>query len=163
MAGIMTKAQLETLLRNEIMEVIINALAEHFDLDPKTQIEFVGSGEITLPLVDKEGNEKYPKVKVSIPRGTRNGEGGYIPYDGHAAAEDYAIDRAEKAQKKADAEAKKQAKIAHDEKKRAEKKALAEANKGLKELRKIKIEPQEEEGDDYSKEYAPHELTEMLN
>ena len=82
-------------------------------------------------------------IKVSIPRGTRNGEGGYTPYDGYAVAEDYQIDLQEKAQKKADAEAKKQAKIAKDKAKRAEKEALAEANKGLKELRKIKITPQE--------------------
>ena len=48
-------------------------------------------------------------------------------------------------------------------KKRAEKKALAEANKNLKELRKIKLAEKKEEGDDYANEYAPHELTEMLN
>ena len=78
--------------------------------------------------------------KVSIPRGTRNGNG-YDPYDGYAAAEDYKIDLAEKAEKKAAAEAKKAAKIAKDQKAREEKKALAEANKGLRELRKIKDTP----------------------
>ena len=109
-----SKASLENALRGEIMDVIIEALANHFDLDPKTQIEFVGSGEITLPLIDAEGNEKYPKVKVSIPRGTRNGEGGYIPYDGHAAAEEFKEEKESKAQE------------------RAVKKAMKEAEKGKK-------------------------------
>ena len=109
-----SKASLETALRNEIMEVVISALADHFDLDRTEQIEFVGSGEIVLPLVDAEGNEKYPKIKVSIPRGTRNGEGGYIPYDGHAAAEDYKAEKESKAQE------------------RAVKKAMKEAEKGKK-------------------------------
>ena len=108
------KASLENALRNEIMGVIINALSDHFDLDPEKQIEFVGSGEITLPLVDAEGNDKYPKVKVSIPRGTRNGEGGYIPYDGHEAAVAYKDELESKAQE------------------RAVKKAMKEAEKGKK-------------------------------
>ena len=102
-------------------------------------------------------------IKVSIPRGTRNGEGSYDPYDGYAAADDYAVTCEEKAQKKIDAENKKQAKIARDQKKREEKKALAEANKNLKELRKIKLAEKKSEGDSYANEYAPHELTNMLN
>ena len=52
----MSKATLENALRNEILEVIVTALSEHFDLDTETQIEFVTSGTITLPLVDAEGN-----------------------------------------------------------------------------------------------------------
>lgn len=109
-----SKASLENKMRTEIMGVIINALAEHFDLDKETQIEFVGSGEIVLPLVDEEGNEKYPKIKISIPRGTRDGDGGYIAYDGHAAAVEYAEARASKAQE------------------RAARKAMKEAEKGTK-------------------------------
>lgn len=104
-----SKADLEKALRNEIMEVIVQALATHFDLDPNTQIEKVGSGEFTLPLVDAEGNEKYPKVKVSIPRGTRNGEGGYIPYDGHEAAVAYREEKESKAQERAAMKAMKEA------------------------------------------------------
>ena len=110
----MSKADLEKALRNEIMEVIIQALADHFDLDPEKQIETVGSGEIAIPVVDAEGNDKYPKIKVSIPRGTRNGEGGYIPYDGHEAALAYKEEKESKAQE------------------RAVKKAMKEAEKGKK-------------------------------
>lgn len=111
----MSKATLENALRNEILEVIVTALSEHFDLDAKTQIEFVTSGTITLPLVDAEGNEKWPTVKVAIPRGTRNGEGSYTPYDGHAAAVAYKEERESAAQE------------------RAVKKAMKEAEKGKKE------------------------------
>lgn len=136
----MTKAQLETALRNTYLDLIRNMVSEKVETDALT----VSASELAIPCLDAEGNEKFVLIKVSIPRGTRNGEGGYDPYDGYAVAEDYAIDCEEKAQKKADAEAKKQAKIARDKAKREEKKAVAEANKNLKELRKIKVTPTEE-------------------
>lgn len=104
-----SKASLEKAMRDEIVGVIINALAEHFDLDPEAQIEMVGSGELTLPLVDAEGNDKYPKIKVSIPRGTRDGEGGYVPYDGHEAAVAYREEKESKAQERAAMKAMKEA------------------------------------------------------
>jgi len=132
----MTKAQLETKLRNTFLNFVTEQVQVAFDTD----VLPVSASELAIPVLDEEGNEKFVLIKVSIPRGTRNGQGGYDPYDGYAIAEDYAQDCVEKAQKKADVEAKKQAKIAKDEQKRAEKKALAEANKNLKELRKIKLE-----------------------
>lgn len=134
----MTKAQLETLLRNDFLDFVGTAIEN----DREADVLRVSASELAVPCVDAEGNEKWVIVKISIPRGTRNGEGGYDPYDGYAAAEDYQIEQGEKAEKKAAAEAKKQAKIAKDQKAREEKKALAEANKGLKELRKIKDAPQ---------------------
>lgn len=136
----MTKAQLETALRNTYLSFISQTISQEMETD----VLPVSASELAVPCLDDEGNEKFVLIKVSIPRGTRNGTGGYDPYDGYAVAEDYAEDCKEKAQKKADAEAKKQAKIAKDEQKRAEKKALAEANKNLKELRKIKITPEKE-------------------
>lgn len=136
----MTKAQLETALRNTYLSFISQTISQEMETD----VLPVSASELAVPCLDDEGNEKFVLIKVSIPRGTRNGAGGYDPYDGYAVAEDYAEDCKEKAQKKADAEAKKQAKIAKDEQKRAEKKALAEANKNLKELRKIKITPEKE-------------------
>ena len=155
----MTKAQLETALRNKFLSFVTDSISQNMETD----VLPVSASELAIPCLDDEGNEKWALVKVSIPRGTRNGVGGYDPYDGYAVAEDYAIDCEEKAQKKADAEAKKQKKIAADEKKRAEKKALADANKNLKELRKIKLTEKKEEGDNYANEYAPHELADMLN
>jgi len=136
----MTKAQLETAIRNRFLSFITQTISQEMEIDALP----VSASELAIPCLDDEGNEKWALVKVSIPRGTRNGEGGYDPYDGYAAAEDYAQDCVDKAAKKADAEAKKQAKIARDEQKRAEKKALAEANKNLKELRKIKVTPEAE-------------------
>ena len=109
-----SKASLENALRTEVMEVIVKALCDHFDLDPTTQVETVGSGEIAIPVVDAEGNDKYPKIKVSIPRGTRDGNGGYIPYDGHEAAVAFREEKESKAQE------------------RAVKKAMKEAEKGKK-------------------------------
>ena len=104
-----SKASLENALRKEIMDVVIAAISEHFDLDPETQIEFVNSGTITLPLVDAEGNDKWPTIKVAIPRGTRNGEGSYIPYDGHQEAQEYREDMESKAQERAVKKAMKEA------------------------------------------------------
>lgn len=136
----MTKAQLETKLRNECLALLHETLDNKYGCD----VLPVSASEIALPVTDAEGNEKWILIKVSIPRGTRNGAGGYDPYDGYAVAEDYALDLEEKAAKKEAAEAKKQAKIARDEAKRAEKKAVAEANKNLKELRKIQVTPKAE-------------------
>lgn len=102
------QAELEKALRTEVLNVITEALQAHFDVDVIT----VGSGEISIPVTDAEGNEKYPKIKVSIPRGTRNGEGGYIPYDGYEVAEAYKEEKESKAQE------------------RAVKKAMKEAEKG---------------------------------
>jgi len=134
----MTKAQMETMIRNDFLALIAKAI----EAEKETDALPVSANEIAVPCLDAEGNEAWAVIKVSIPRGTRNGKGGYEPYDGYAIAEDYQIDLEEKAQKKAKAEEKKQAKIAKDQKAREEKKALAEANKGLKELRKIKVTPE---------------------
>lgn len=136
----MTKAQLESKLRTQYLAMISEMVSNQIETDALP----VSASELAIPCLDEEGNEKFVLIKVSIPRGTRNGEGGYDPYDGYAAAENYAIDCEEKAQKKADAEAKKQAKIARDQKAREREKAVAEINKNLKELRKIKVTPEGE-------------------
>lgn len=136
----MNKAQLETKLRNEFLDMVRTMISERVDVDALP----VSASELAIPCVDEENNEKWVLIKVSIPRGTRNGEGSYDPYDGYYIAEQYAQDLKDKAKTKAHKEAEKQAKIARDEKKRAEKKALAEANKGLKELHKIRITPEGE-------------------
>ena len=136
----MTKAQLETALRNKFLSFISDTISQEMETD----VLVVSASELAIPCLDEENNEKFVLIKVSIPRGTRNGAGGYDPYDGYAVAEDYALDLEEKAAKKEAAEAKKQAKIARDEAKRAEKKAVAEANKNLKELRKIQVTPKAE-------------------
>lgn len=135
----MTKAQLETALRTEFLSFITDKITKDYETD----VLPVSASELAIPCLDKEGNEKFVLIKVSIPRGNRDGEGGYVPYEGYKRAEEYQWKLADDAKKHADAEAKKQAKIAKDQKAREEKKALAEANKNLHELRKIKVTPQE--------------------
>lgn len=119
----MSKAAIETALRNIYLDLIRETISKQMEIDALD----VSASEMAIPCLDSEGNEAWVLVKVSIPRGTRNGNG-YDPYDGYAAAEDYQLTLRDRAAKKAAAEQKKQAKIARDEQKRAEKaKAKAEA------------------------------------
>ena len=80
----MTKAQLETALRNKFLSFISDTISQEMETD----VLPVSASEVTIPCLDEEGNEKFVLIKVSIPRGTRNGQGGYDPYDGYAVAED---------------------------------------------------------------------------
>ena len=132
----MTNAQLENGLRTNFLQLVREMIAEKVDTDALE----VSASELAIPCLDAEGGERWVVIKVSIPRGTRNGNGGYDPYDGYAVAEDYAQDLVEKADKKKASEAKKQAKIAKDQAKRAEKQAVAEARKGILELRNIPLD-----------------------
>ena len=90
-----SKAALETAIRNQILDFLIDNLSAHFDAD----VLDVSASELVMPVVDAEGNEKFALIKVSIPRGTRNGDGGYTPYDGYAAHEDWELVKADKADK----------------------------------------------------------------
>lgn len=105
-----SKASLENGLRNEFLAKIKDMIEKEYETDALP----VSASEVTLPVVDAEGNEKFILVKVSIPRGTRNGQGGYDPYDGYAASEAYLLEQESKAQEK------------------AVKKAMKEAEKGKK-------------------------------
>ena len=116
---------METALRTSRLNQIVKALT-----DAGEEVLFVGTNEITIPCVDADGNEGFVNVKVSVPRGTRNGDGTYDPYDGYAVAEFFANDQKEKAEKKKATEAKKAAKIAADKAKREAKAAKAAAEKG---------------------------------
>lgn len=92
-----SKAKLENALRNEMLSHIVELAENVYETDALT----VSASELALPVTDAEGNEKFILVKVSIPRGTRNGEGGYDPYDGYAAHEAYVDEQESKAQEKA--------------------------------------------------------------
>ena len=121
----MNKATLESAIRNNILAIVRKAIETELNTDALT----VSASEIALPVVDAEGNEKFAIVKVSIPRGTRNGSG-YDAYDGYAAAEDYKAEQEEKAAKKAASEAKKAQAIALKERK-AEQKQVKKAIQNL--------------------------------
>lgn len=91
------KASLETKLRKDFLAKIVN-LVEN---DMGTDALDVSASEIAIPVVNDAGDETFILVKVSVPRGTRNGNGGYIPYDGYAAHQEYIEEQESKAQEKA--------------------------------------------------------------
>ena len=124
----MSKAELETAIRKQVMETVCHAIEAQYQTDALV----VSASEIAIPILDAEGNEKWALVKVSIPRGTRDGNGGYEPYDGYAIADDYKMELEEKAAKKAASAAKKEAAAKAREAKRETKKVVKELNeKGL--------------------------------
>lgn len=92
-----SKAQLENELRTAALSLLTETFTEAYDTD----VLPVSASEVTIPVVDSEGNEKFLLIKVSVPRGTRDGDGSYIPYDGYQANKDYLDDCANKAQEKA--------------------------------------------------------------
>ena len=121
----MTNTALNNNLRNVTLRDLIEFLASKYDVD----VLSVSSSAVVFPTVDEEGNEKYVKISVSVPRGTRNGKGGYDDYDGYAMAEDYKAEQEEKEAKRKANEAKKEAKIKADQAKREAKKVVKELNK----------------------------------
>ena len=121
-----SKASLETAIRNEILTFLTNNLSTHFDAD----VLDVSASELVMPVVDAEGNEKFALIKVSIPRGTRNGDGGYTPYDGYAAHEEWELVKADKVDK----ETKRKEKAERAEK---EKERKREARKVVKKLNTV--------------------------
>lgn len=127
----MSKASMETAIRNTMLENIMKMIDSEYATDALP----VSASEIAVPVVDEEGNEKFALIKVSIPRGTRNGDGGYTPYDGYAAAEDYKLDLADKADK-AQARAEKKERAAKEKERKANaKKVVRELNeKGLNKM-----------------------------
>ena len=119
----MSKAELENNLRNFVLE----KLAKFIDTELNTDPIIISASAFSIPMVDAEGNEKYVNITVSVPRGTRNGRGGYDPYDGYAARDEYRAELEKNAAKKAASEAKKKAEAAARERKRAERRAKKEA------------------------------------
>ena len=134
----MSKASLENELRTTALAVAKAALAENYGLS-ENEICVVSASEFALPVTDSEGNEKFILVKISIPRGTRNGAGGYNNYDGYAVAEDYKAECEQRADKKRISEEKKR--LAEEEKQR---KALAKMT--IKELREKGLDGMIHEG-----------------
>ena len=126
----MSKASLETAIRNEILSFLTEALSTRFDAD----VLDVSASELTMPVTDAEGNEKFALIKVSIPRGERI-EGGYEPYDGYAAHEDWELVKADKADKVAKRKEKAERAEKEKERKREARKVVKELNTvGFKKL-----------------------------
>ena len=146
----MSKAALETAIRNDILTAMTAFLSEHFEAD----VMDVSASELTMPVVDAEGNEKFALIKVSIPRGTRNGDGGYDAYDGYAAHEEWELEKADKADKAAKRKEKAERAEKEKERKRAAKQTIKKLNTvGFKAL---VSEPIEDKDDD--NQFLPHEV-----
>lgn len=140
----MSKASLETAIRNEYLAFLTTAISEHFNAD----VLDVSASELTVPVVDSEGNEKFVLIKVSIPRGTRNGDGGYDAYDGYAAHEEWELVKADKADKEARRKEKAERAEKEKERKRAAKQTIKKLNaKGFKALVSEPIEDEDKNSD----------------
>lgn len=127
----MSKASLESALRIDFLASISEAIEGKY----QTDVLPVSASELAIPVTDAEGNEKFVLIKVSIPRGSRNGDGGYTEYDGYAAAEDYKAELEQKQAKKDASAAKKEALEQAREAKRNAKKTLKELKeKGLEKM-----------------------------
>lgn len=101
---------------NEIRARIIRALDDYFDKCGE-DVGAIASNTLNFPVVAEDGEEGWVEIVVKVPKGTKDEE-----YDGYGRREQYELDLKEKAEKKAEAEKKKAAKIAKD-KARREKKA----------------------------------------
>ena len=149
----MSKAALETAIRNDILTAMTAFLSEHFEAD----VMDVSASELVMPVVDAEGNEKFALIKVSIPRGTRNDDGGYDAYDGYAAHEEWELDKADKADKAAKRKEKAERAEKEKERKRAAKQTIKKLNTvGFKAL---VSEPIENEDKDDENQYLDREVT----
>ena len=85
------------------------------------EVLITNSNEISLPVVDENGEDEFIVITVKVPLGTKD-----EIYDGYAHAESYALklkEKQEKAKEKAKAKAEK---IEHDKKMREQKKLMKE-------------------------------------
>ena len=126
-----SKATLETAIRNQILDFLVDNLSAHFDSD----VLDVSASELVMPVVDAEGNEKFALIKVSIPRGTRNGNGGYDAYDGYSAHDEWEAVKADRADKVAKRQERDARAAKEKERKREARKVVKDLNTvGFKKL-----------------------------
>lgn len=113
-------AKTNKVLNEEIKARYLTGVAEHLE-EIGEEVLRTGSNEISLPVVDDDGNEKWLVLTFKVPTGSRDGDA----YDGYSMAEDYQMKQSEKAEK-----AKLKAEKAEKEKAKREKaKAEAKAKK----------------------------------
>lgn len=116
MANVSKKA-----LNEEIKARYLEAVSAVFT-SQELEVLRVGSAEIAIPVLDKNGDEEWLVVTLKVPTGSRDGEA----YDGYALRDEYDAKQAEKAEKARVAAEKKAAKIAKDKAAREAKKAQRE-------------------------------------
>ena len=106
-------------LRNRYMTAVREFLPQAGE-----EVLETNSNEFAIPCVDEKGNDEFIVVSFKIPVGSRDGD----PYDGYSMAEDYAMKKAEKAEKAAAAAEKKRQKMEKDAARRAKKESSKEAH-----------------------------------
>lgn len=114
-----TEKKLNDELRATFIEKFRTWLVEHGE-----EAMYTASGTLYVPTLDAEGNEKWIKVSVIIPKDATEENG----TDGYSLAADYVAAQKEKAEKAAAKEAEKQKKIARDAERRAKKNKPKEEN-----------------------------------
>ena len=96
------KAPTATAVTNALREKEFNALKGLLAANGYEVLQTKGA-QIACPVVDSLNGERFIRITVEVPEGSRDG----VAYDGYAEAQEYADDQAEKAAKaKAAAEAK---------------------------------------------------------
>ena len=118
------KKSLHEEIRKRYMETVKAFLTEKGE-----EVLLTASNEFALPCLDSEGNDEFIVLTFKVPTGSRDGEA----YDGYAMAQDFEMKtktKAEKAEKAAQAKAKKIARDEQMRKQKAEAKAKRQAEKG---------------------------------
>ena len=111
-------------LREELKLQYLTDLIKYFT-DIGEDVLRIKSNEIALPVVDKEGNEEFIKIVVSIPTGANKGT---EPFDAYELAQEYEMKLEQKARQKKEMEEKKKAKIEKDKIRREKEKSIHEKN-----------------------------------
>lgn len=94
----MTPTKERSLLREKYVGELIKVLERNGEEVLRTK-----SNEIAFPVVSEQGNEYFVRIVISVPTGSRDGDG----YDAYNLAETYKFNLEQKAIKKAKAEEKK--------------------------------------------------------
>lgn len=98
-------------LRNKYLSRIVDLLKEEGE-----DVRFVKGNQFIFPVTDEVNDERFMRITVEVPRGSRDG----VAYDGYAEAEAYEVEQVEKEEKAAEVARKKAEKEAKKVKKDAE-------------------------------------------
>lgn len=120
----LSNGKLDSILREDYTKRLVDFMVESGE-----DAGYIASNSITFPVVDKAGNEKWVVIRISVPKGERDG----TPYDGYAMISDYAFKQKLKAEKAEQAKVEKAAKIAKDTKDREAKAASIKNSKTITE------------------------------
>ena len=116
-------AKSKMVLANEARALYLEKVKEAFSAE---EVLVIGSGSVTFPIVDSEGNDSWIQIDVKVPRGGKED-----PFDGYEMKASYDLHRKEVDERKALRKEASDKKKARDE---AERKAKAEAKAKAKEV-----------------------------